>query len=131
MSKDSAKQGDAPVHPEAAAKPDADGLATPEEHAAATGNVSTVKPFVSRLNGKSTARKAFSWQHNAAAALHGWAAHAHHEGQPIRLSREAYLAALKAAEAPVPISASSKVTDYVPHAAALSKHCPHAKADRK
>jgi hypothetical protein len=63
------------------------------------------------------------WKHAAAAALHGWAEHAHHEGAPMELSAEDYAAALKAIEAP------NAKGEYVPHAPALSKHA--AIAQRK
>ena len=60
--------------------------------------------------------KGEAWKHAAAAALHGWAEHAHHEGKPMELEPEDYAAALKAAEAP------NAEGEYVPHAPALSKH---------
>lgn len=62
------------------------------------------------------------WQHGAASALHGWNDHAHHAGAPMAMSAQAYYAALVAASAP------DGRGNYVPHAAALSKHNPHARA---
>jgi hypothetical protein len=57
-----------------------------------------------------------AWQHAAAAALHGWAEHAHHEGAQLEIELDDYLAALKAASAP------NAKGEYVPHARALSRH---------
>jgi hypothetical protein len=57
-----------------------------------------------------------AWKHAAAAALHGWGEHAHHEGKSMELSADDYAAALKAVEGPGPSG------DYEPHKAALSKH---------
>jgi hypothetical protein len=58
----------------------------------------------------------FLWQHEAAAIEHGWAAHAHHAGEPIKLTRADYEAALKAVQ--------PKEGNPVPHPAALSPHKP-------
>jgi hypothetical protein len=56
------------------------------------------------------------WKHAAAAALHGWGAHQHHAGGPMRLSGTDYAAALDAAcKAPL-----------TPHQAALSEYSPRA-----
>lgn len=55
------------------------------------------------------------WQHDAAAALHGWTTHAHHAGAPMQLSGADYYEALVAASEP-------KSGRYVPHPAALSPH---------
>jgi hypothetical protein len=41
-----------------------------------------------------------TWQHAAAAALHGWAQYEFDEGEPFELTREDYEAALKVAGAP-------------------------------
>lgn len=60
----------------------------------------------------------FSARHAAAAQLHGWALHAHHAGEPMRLSEADYRAALEAA--------SPAKGNGVPHKAALSKHSPHS-----
>jgi hypothetical protein len=65
-----------------------------------------------------------AWKHAAAAALHGWAEHAHHTGKPMELSAEGYEAALKAVEGP------GKSGDYEPHPAALSPHSAIAKRDK-
>lgn len=51
------------------------------------------------------------WKHAAAAALHGWSQHAHHEGAPMQLSAADYAAAIAT------VTSGGK-----PHAAALSKH---------
>lgn len=61
------------------------------------------------------------WQHAAAAALHGWDAHAHHAGEPLQLSAEDYYRALVAASAP------DGAGNYRPHAGALSRHAPAGK----
>lgn len=63
------------------------------------------------------------WQHAAAAALHGWADHEHHEGKQILLTAEEYFQALVAASEP-----TGKRGDYVPHEPALSKHSGYVKA---
>lgn len=53
------------------------------------------------------------WQHNAAAALHGWGQHAHDEQAPIQLTESDYTKALKATES----------NPLKPHKGAISKHC--------
>jgi hypothetical protein len=63
-----------------------------------------------------------SWKHAAAAALHGWAEHAHHEGAPMRMVRADYEAALAAAST-IPQGKNA----YAPHPAALSSHSANAK----
>ena len=52
------------------------------------------------------------WQHNAAAALHGWARHAHEANEPIQITKSAYLAALEAVER----------SPLTPHADAVSPY---------
>lgn len=59
------------------------------------------------------------WRHAAAAALHGWGAHAHHEGAAMSLSRDDYEAALAAADKPADARGN-----YRPHAGATSRHLP-------
>ena len=54
--------------------------------------------------------------HLAAAALHGWKEHAHHENGPMMLTKDDYLAALAAING----DERGKLT---PHKPALSKHC--------
>jgi hypothetical protein len=54
--------------------------------------------------------KPYKWQHNVAAFLHGWTQHEYHSGEPLKLSEDDYLAALKAAE-----------TGIEPHAGAVAK----------
>ena len=68
------------------------------------------------------------YMHAAAAALHGWAPHAHHANQPMKLSEADYDAALKAASSMTldPGSAQRR-PHYRPHAAALSPHHPRSK----
>jgi len=53
--------------------------------------------------------------HGAAAALHGWLLHEHHQGAPMALTRDDYCAALEAARR---VSGNT----YAPHPAALSPH---------
>lgn len=50
--------------------------------------------------------------HAAAAALHGWAQHIHHTGEPMRMTRATYEAAIKAVDA----------RPCRPHREALSPH---------
>jgi hypothetical protein len=59
----------------------------------------------------------FTWQHRAAAVLHGWTLHG--EGDPLSLTQEDYLAALRAA------TTTNEKGEYVPHGPALS---PYRKA---
>src|SRR5262245_51331988 len=85
----------APVVPAAAAD-----RRTPEEWAGQCGQrrAKSFEETVSFVNGKPfDAPTEFLWQHESAAILHGWALHAHHAGEPMKLSRQDYEAALKAA----------------------------------
>ncbi len=70
--------------------------ATPEEHALATGNGPAGGELTLSFNGVQE-RARFSWQHEAASALHGWKDHEHDADEPMQLTRAAYLAALEAA----------------------------------
>lgn len=79
---------------------------TPRDHAKAIGahkerELRKGDVAVTSVNGQAVDMNLFSWQHNAAAALHGWAEHEHHEGKPLELSRDDYKKALLAASAPV------------------------------
>jgi hypothetical protein len=56
---------------------------------------------VTSVNGQAIDLSVYSWQHNAAAALHGWAEHEHHEAKPVDLSIDDYKKALLAASSPV------------------------------
>jgi hypothetical protein len=147
------KQGKADLPPAPPKdKVEAPGLSTPVEHAIATGNARRFTPPVAFGRAGEQPQPveglAFSAEHASAAALHGWGQHEHHEGEPIKLSRADYEAALKAAATPVtrvraadgrlgePLDAEAAekhaksrtadkgeiVTDYEPHDAALSKH---------
>lgn len=132
--------------PEPIAKPVDDGKASPEEHAKALGGAKTVTR-AARVNSEPASFELYHPFHNGAEALHGWREHAHHEGAPIRLSVDDYKAALKAASAPITRVADDVackgqsfkkdaeidshkaadlgvpvITDYKPHAAALSPH---------
>lgn len=85
----------------------------PHDHASAIGafrqrEIRKGELLVTSLNGNPVKSMSdYSWQHNAAAALHGWGGHGvadgheHHEGKPIELSRDDYKAALLAASSPV------------------------------
>ena len=113
--------------------------ATPEEHARATGQVEREEREPITINGERSG-PAYTWQHAAAAALHGWNHHKLHDAEPLLITQDAYKAALKAVEAPVahavnrksdrrvlagsekPGAEESLSHDYVPHAGALSKH---------
>lgn len=143
------KQPEAPA-PE---KAKSDGLATPHEHAVAIGAY-LERARTAVVGSQDPVIRLYSWQHAAAAALHGWAEHEHHEAAPIRLKVGDYKLALLAATNPVtrvavdaktdakgnPVKAGEKVdshkaaelgipttTTYEPHPPALSKHAPHAK----
>jgi len=134
MPKENPDQGGAELR----AQPDE--LLTPDQHAEALKAVKTVTRSA-RVNGEPEQFKLYHWQHAAAAALHGWAQHAHHEAEPIKLSRKDYESALKAASYPVTRvlkdgkfvgeivdshEAAAKgiptFTDYEPHKPALSPH---------
>jgi len=69
-----------------------------------------------------------AYKHGAASALHQWDAFAYHTGQPLRLSREDYEAALKAATTLEQVERTREdgetetVPDYKPHAAAVGQY---------
>lgn len=99
---------------------------TPEEWAHVCGQVrpKTFEETVTMVNGKPfDVVGKFLWQHESAAMEHGWAQHAHHTGEPIKLTREDYEAALKAV--------TPEKGNPVPHAAALSPHKPKPEAPAK
>jgi hypothetical protein len=86
--------------------PDAAGNASPLHHAKAIGahkerQLKRGDVVVTSVNGQAVDMSVFSWQHNAAAALHGWAEHEHHEAKPVNISLDDYKKALLAASAPV------------------------------
>lgn len=126
-------------------------LFTLEELAKATGNYVDADRGV-RI-GRSSKLNPFTWEHRAAAQLHGWDAHALATTEPLKLSVEDYQAALKAATEPFQAKAedfkardehAAKVATgkakrddkceaaercarhgrYVPHKPALSKFAP-------
>lgn len=80
-------------------------LASPHEHAVALGSHRTRKlqpgAVVAAIGGGTPSLEEYSWQHAAAAGLHGWTEHAHHAGEPIQITADAYKAALLAATTPV------------------------------
>jgi len=98
-------------------------LATPHEHAVATGNTVTLRETIRLRGGVPGERTGYSAAHAAAARLHGWQAHEYHANEPIRITREAYLAALEAASKP------DDQGVYWPHAEALSPHAPAGTPD--
>jgi hypothetical protein len=94
-------------------------LRSPHSHAEALGHLlaGNGPRFSNEPNGAD-----YDWQHRAAAQLHGWIEHEHHEGKPLELSESDYCAALKAA------SNTNKSGDYEPHVKALSRHAALGKA---
>lgn len=68
---------------------------TLHDHAMATGNVATSTPAFTF----GSSRQRYSWQHEAAAQLHGWNAHAQHSADPFHISLADYQKALEAAQA--------------------------------
>lgn len=118
--------------------------ATPEEHAVQAGQLLAAMREPVTFNGVHPG-PAYTWQHAAAAQLHGWNHHKLHDATPLQISRKAYDAALKAVEAPVPHAVDrtgnrrqlaegekpkadeSLLHDYVPHGPAVSKHFRSAK----
>jgi hypothetical protein len=131
------------------AAPKSEDLRTPHQHAVAIGAFRDRKlapgSVVATLGGGAPNLGEYSMQHAAAEALHGWKEHAHHEAAEIQISLDDYKKALVAAWKPVTRRVNEKgervgepldseeaakkgtptVTDYEPHAAALSKHAPH------
>lgn len=117
------------------------GVGSPEEHAKALGGVKTIERSAV-VKGEPASFQLYHQFHAAAAALHGWLEHEHHEQKPILLTVDDYKAALQAASKPVTraldangtptgdhvdsyeYAAQGKptITDYEPHAAALSPH---------
>ncbi len=115
--------------------------ASPRDHAVSMKLVRS-RDRVARVNNEPASFDEYSPQHLAAAELHGWAEHAHHEAKPIQLSKEDYEAALHAAYHPVtrvigrdgkptggPIDSldaankgTATITDYEPHKPALSPY---------
>jgi hypothetical protein len=94
-------------------------LKTPDEWAKITGNAQQSTPgveWVGTLAESGMSGAKFAMAHEIASVLHGWPSHAHHANEPIKLSREDYEAALKAA---FPQEGNPK-----PHRGALSKHHP-------
>ncbi|MFO7178981.1 MAG: hypothetical protein DIU78_009805 [Pseudomonadota bacterium] len=121
---DAARSPAARREPKVEEKPTEDAaLGTPHEHALATGNTVLLAETVRMGGGRPGERLTYSLAHAAAARLHGWGAHEYHENAPIRITRAAYLAALKAALEP------DETGIYWPHAAALSKHAPAGTPD--
>lgn len=97
--------------------PKAAEIYTPEELAKLTGNVKAL-PEEARIGGAPGVTQLFSWQHAAAAQLHGWNAHALHTADPFKLARSDYEKALEAACAP------DETGRYRAHARALSPYVP-------
>jgi hypothetical protein len=100
----------------------AEQTATPHEHAVALAKVEpyneVVKVGPKGSNPTPGVRSLYSWDHAAAAVLHGWTLHEYHAGAAIQITRAAYESALAAASAP---DASGR---YVAHPAARSPYAP-------
>lgn len=107
------------MKPAKADKAGAAELMTPEEHARALGQTQKRQRFMA-LKGQKHRHEVFTSFHNAASVMHGWASHAHHTGEPIKLTREAYLAAIEAAHnennPPAPAALSPYKPGFVPPA---------------
>lgn len=87
------RQGFAPKPPEQ--KPSGAELKTPREWALATGN--GPKPQGrNQWSGPGFSRPMGSVEHEVAAVLHGWREHEHETGEAPKMSKDDYLAALKA-----------------------------------
>lgn len=152
MADKSPEQGSANLHPHSdsslSTRAEPAAKSTPHEHAVLIGSYKSRRTqagtLVASVNGQAPADGEYSWQHAAAAALHGWAEHEHHAGEALKLSAEDYKKALLAASEPVTriVGKDGKpgdktnsedaanrgiqtVTDYEPHAAAVSPHSPH------
>lgn len=129
MSDETTKRATATAAPAVApTAPHDDGKHTPEEWAGPCGQrrPKTFEETVTMVNGKPFDFVGqFLWQHEAASVLHGWKLHEHHseDQKPIRLTRAAYEAALKAA------GATNEKGEYTPHPAALSSHKPKPKPE--
>ncbi len=101
---------------------------SPEEWAGTCGQrrAKSFEETVTRINGKPfDVIGDFLWEHESASVLHGWKLHEHHAGEPMKLSRSEYEAALKAA------GITNSKGDYTPHPAALSPHKPKPAAPVK
>jgi hypothetical protein len=123
MAKDDEKSAVAPVP-----SPVQSDKRTPEEWTGPCGQRRSKRfeDTVSKINGKEfDVIGDFLWEHEAASALHGWASHAHHAGEPIKLTRADYEAALSAA------GKTNTHGEYEPHPAALSPHAPKRTASVK
>jgi hypothetical protein len=87
-------------------------LLSPREHALATGNIRNGAPVV--FGGLSNEIR--SPEYRAASALHGWDAYTMHSAEPMKLTREAFDAAIDAAKT------ADKRGAYKPHEPALAPH---------
>lgn len=94
------------------------GKASPHELAQHCGFV-TSQLRRALVDGLGADQAVYTWQHNAAAALHGWGAHEYHAGKPFELTLDAYKSALQAVEGP------GENGHYMPVKGALSPHCKH------
>jgi hypothetical protein len=113
-----ATPGEAPgVGPSPSAAEEPKGPPTLHDHAVATGNVAASAPAFTF----GSSRQRYSWQHEAAAQLHGWNAHSQHSADPLSISLDDYKAALKAAE-------SDPLQAHLP--AVSPAHLAHVKANQ-
>jgi hypothetical protein len=109
--------------PEATPK-SADDRLTPEQWARRKGLF---------VEAKSPNESHFHWSHAAADTLHGWASHAHHAGEPMKLYEHDYDAAIKAVTDPDKGVADEKKKTgrSKAHKPAMSPHCTHDGGHRK
>jgi len=107
MTEKSSDQGGAELRKQhgGSEKPEVHALRGPHEHAVAIGAFRERKEragaVVAAIGGRTPNLGEYSWQHQAAAALHGWVEHEHHEAKPVDLSLDDYKKALLAASSPV------------------------------
>lgn len=86
-------------------------MMTISEHAKACGHM---KRRTAIFNGFTDPIRSPAFR--AAEQLHGWSAHESHSAEPLRITREAFLAALEAVMSP------DKRGNYTPHTEALAPH---------
>jgi hypothetical protein len=93
----------------AATQPVDDDLRTPREHAIALGHI---KPSAISLAGRNV--DARSADYCAAEFIHGWGVHSQQSTTPLKMSRDDYEGAIKAAQT------ADEAGAYTPHAPACS-----------
>lgn len=93
--------------------PVSDGKLSPREHAVAAG---LIKQSRGVLFGGESVHELRSPEFRAASTLHGWEAHEFQTGEPLRITREAFDAAIEA------VKDADKRGNYAPHEDALAPH---------